>query len=401
MIRRDNRIKLEVCRRDFLHFLMDGKREITDQDAQKRAERLNWFWMKPPFVVAAVAPDYSGVAPEDKDDLIYDYEDHVCAMLDDLGYDGACVTDSKCQVMVLLSLAQVSQNATELDEAFSIIHHKLYMHFGRGLFIGIGGVVDALDKINTSAADAQEMLAYKFQYSSRGVINISNIRQFSYVRFVGNSASVERVIGCFQDGDMRRMTSRLNELIEQIRNRPGVSKTSIRRTMVELVINVLNIASNAGVEVDAVLEGRDPYHWILSQGHTEDIVEWFLEICSKLIAAMHERQHREENHTLSQAYQYIGENLHRNDLSLLQVSAHVGLSGAYFSQLFKRETGEGLSAYITRSRVERAKELLVSTDLKIEDIALQVGFSTANYFSTVFKNTAGQTPAEYRRMAKA
>lgn len=401
MVRRDDAVKLEICRRDFLRFLMDGKREITDAEVQIRAQRLGCAWLKPPFVVIAVAPQYSGIAAEEKDCLIYEFEDYVCALLDDLGYQGACITDSRCQVMVLLSLASTSQNATELDEAFSIVHHKLRMRFPLELFIGIGSEVDALDKISTSAADAQEMLGYKFQYSSRGVINISNIKQFSFVRFVGNSVSVERVIGCFQDGDLGKMAVRLDELIEQIRSRPGVSNTSIRRTMVELVISVLNIASNAGVEVDEVLGGRDPYHWILSQGHTEVIVEWFLEICSKLINAMRENQHKEENRTIRQAYQYIAENLHRNDLSLLQVSAYVGLSGAYFSQMFKRETGDGLSTYITRCRVERAKEILASTDLKVEDIALQVGFSTANYFSTVFKNTVGQTPAEFRRSARA
>lgn len=397
MFRCNPKDRFEISRRTFLQILLDGKREMSAEEAELRAKRLGMLELQPPFVVVAVAPNYGAVPIEQRDDILHEYENYVCRLLDNYGYHGACLTDSYSRVLALLSLARLGEDSNELDEVFADVHRTLYMHFHCDLFIGIGGIVKALNQVGTSTADSIEMLAYKYQYASRGVINISNIKRFSSARYVGNTVAIDRVIGRFQDGDLGQMAVRLDELIDEIRHKPGVSDSSIRRTMAELIIKVLSIASNYGVDVDEILEHKDPYKWALSQTRTEVLVEGFMEMCSKMLVEMNENRKKNENLTLKQVVDYIDENLHRNDLSLLQVSAYAGLSSSYFSQMFKREMGQGMSAYITQSRIRRAKELLLSTDLKMEDIALQSGFSSVNYFSTVFKSSTGQSPAEFRR----
>lgn len=393
----DNAGKLEKSRQTFLRALFMGKREMTPHEARVRADILGLEWLKPPLVIAAIAPFYTDVPLEEKDELILNYEAFIAQQLERAGYRGICLTDSCERFIVMLSLHEGYTRPDDLDEYFISVHEQLYQRFGKEQFIGIGSVVDELNKVDTSFTDAIEMLAYKFQYSSRGVINISNLMRFEHARYVNNHIAVERVIGCFQDGDLGKMSLRLDELIEQVRYRPGVSKTSIRRTMIELLINVLNISSNAGVDVDECLEGRDPYRWILDQGRTEIITEWFMQVCSRLLVKINATKQSQEQHTIHMACEYVAQNLHSNALSLQTVSAHVGLSAPYFSQLFKREMGDGLNAYITQRRVECARELLVTTNLKNEEIALQTGFSSVSYFSTVFRNKMGQSPAEYRK----
>lgn len=390
-------VRLEKSRATFLNILMNGKREMTEQEAMCRAAKLGLEFLQPPYVVAIIAPVYIQDPAVDPDDLLFEYEEYVRRQMNKAGYAAVTNTDTVCRVRLLVSLAGRNAQDVDLDELFINLHKKLLLHFGYELFISIGSVVNALNQTVVSFLDANEMQAYRYQYASRGVSNIANRMRFEYPRNVGNSVATERVIGCFHDGDLGKLSVRLDELIEQVRFRPGASKTSIRRTMVNLTINVLNIATNAGVDVDQVLDGKDPYRWIMSQRTTPAQKEWFMKLCTILLQNIQEKRKSEEKQVITLACAFVQENLHRNDLSLRMVSDHVGLSSSYFSQMFKQEMGEGINAYITRSRIERAKNLLATTDLRNEVIALQVGFSTVNYFSTVFKNNVGQSPAEFRR----
>lgn len=390
-------VRLERSRATFLNILFGGKREMTEEEAMQRAARLGLSFLRPPFVVAIIAPVYTQDPQTNPDDRLFEYEEYVNYQLKKSGFAVATSTDISCRVRVLLPLGGKDREGIDLDELFISLHKKLLLRFGYELFISIGGVVDALNQVVVSFQDANEMQAYKYQYASRGVSNIANRMRFEHSRYVGNNVAVERVVGCFHDGDLGKMSARLDELIEQVRFRPGVSKTSIRRTMVNLTMSVLNIATNAGVDVDEVLDGKDPYRWLMTVRSTPEQKEWFMKLCTTLLQRMQEKRETEEKQVITLACGFVQNNLHRNDLSLRMVSDHVGLSSSYFSQMFKKEMGEGINAYISRSRIERAKNLLATTDIKNEEIALQVGFSTVNYFSTVFKSNVGQSPAEFRR----
>ncbi|CAG7608726.1 Protein-glutamate methylesterase/protein-glutamine glutaminase [Paenibacillus solanacearum] len=86
------------------------------------------------------------------------------------------------------------------------------------------------------------------------------------------------------------------------------------------------------------------------------------------------------------------------ECSLAAVSAHVHLNPNYFSNLFKKQTGESFSVYLARLRADKAKMLLTNTDMKITEIAEAVGYADSNYFATAFKQAVGRTPSEYRKL---
>ena len=92
---------------------------------------------------------------------------------------------------------------------------------------------------------------------------------------------------------------------------------------------------------------------------------------------------------------YVDQN-YAEELSLEQLAAQVHLSPSYLSKLFKREIGKNLSVYILGVRMEHAKLLLRSTDLKTYEIAEAVGVSDPVYFSKLFKKVVGCKPKEYR-----
>jgi AraC-like DNA-binding protein len=83
--------------------------------------------------------------------------------------------------------------------------------------------------------------------------------------------------------------------------------------------------------------------------------------------------------------------------SLAEMAAQAGLSPAHFTVSFKRETGLTPIEYLTRLRVEAAGRRLVASDEAVTGIAIDLGFSSSQYFAEVFKRHTGLTPSEWRR----
>lgn len=84
------------------------------------------------------------------------------------------------------------------------------------------------------------------------------------------------------------------------------------------------------------------------------------------------------------------------ELSISRIAEEVFLTPNYISLIFKKETGETITDYITKIRMGKAKELLQTTDLKVMEISERVGYENPHYFSTVFKKTVGVHPLKYR-----
>lgn len=94
---------------------------------------------------------------------------------------------------------------------------------------------------------------------------------------------------------------------------------------------------------------------------------------------------------------YIDDNLNGR-LLLNEVAEKFGLSPAYLSVIFKKSTEVGFSEYVNNRKIEKAKELLLSGDMKIYEAADALGFESAYYFSKVFKKVDGHSPREYIQM---
>lgn len=107
---------------------------------------------------------------------------------------------------------------------------------------------------------------------------------------------------------------------------------------------------------------------------------------------------RREDTPIKRAMNYVDESLHEQ-LSLKEVASLVHLNPSYFSVLFKEQANMTFSEYVTRSRLQKAKNLLIVSNLSVADIAEEVGYSTSKYFIKLFKEYEGQTPSQYRKTA--
>lgn len=100
--------------------------------------------------------------------------------------------------------------------------------------------------------------------------------------------------------------------------------------------------------------------------------------------------------TIRKAISYIDQHL-KDELTQKDVAAHVHLNPSYFSVFFKEQVKMNFSEYVTRRRIQRAKELMISTNLPINEIAEEAGYKTSKYFIKLFKENEGMTPSAYRK----
>jgi YesN/AraC family two-component response regulator len=107
---------------------------------------------------------------------------------------------------------------------------------------------------------------------------------------------------------------------------------------------------------------------------------------------------RKEDSPIQKAMSFIDEHLDEQ-LTLKDVANFVHLNPSYFSVLFKEQANMTFSEYVTRSRLQKAKNLLIVSNLSVADISEEVGYSTSKYFIKLFKEYEGQTPSQYRKTA--
>ena len=117
-----------------------------------------------------------------------------------------------------------------------------------------------------------------------------------------------------------------------------------------------------------------------------------LSILSNQVIVQHENA---EPPVITRAKEFINEH-QTEDLRLGQVAKAVHTSTFYFCKMFKKVTGINFTDYLSRVRIEKAKNLLLNPNLRVSEIAFEVGFQSLTHFNRVFKKLLGQSPTEYR-----
>lgn len=132
-----------------------------------------------------------------------------------------------------------------------------------------------------------------------------------------------------------------------------------------------------------------------AHGSWDDALQYLREAIELLLAARDRESEAGAHALVAKLKAYIEGHLDE-ELSLVRLAEIVYLNPTYLSRLFKQQSGQGVSQYITELRLNRAKDLLRDSRLKIHEIALKVGFDSATSFGRFFKRELNRTPQEYR-----
>ena len=116
----------------------------------------------------------------------------------------------------------------------------------------------------------------------------------------------------------------------------------------------------------------------------------------KLQTTNDELKNKRYRHIIEQAREYIANHYADEDISLKDIARYVNVSPSHFSAMFSRETGQGIIQYLTKYRMDKAKELLQSSDIRCAEVGAAVGYKDPHYFSYLFKKTQKCSPMQYR-----
>jgi YesN/AraC family two-component response regulator len=171
---------------------------------------------------------------------------------------------------------------------------------------------------------------------------------------------------------------------------------NIKILFVEVIQVILRQAVQNHIDFKGFISEEDLSGDIIEDfGNVEEIDRYFVNLLDKLTKAEAEKGILYKG-LAAEIREYMDRNF-CEDLSLNELSLHYKLSQPYLSTFFRRELGRNFSEYLNEMRIDKAKELLVDTQIPILDIALSVGFNDQQYFCRVFKKYTNITPQLYRR----
>ena len=129
----------------------------------------------------------------------------------------------------------------------------------------------------------------------------------------------------------------------------------------------------------------------------------FQELVSPIQQLVQKKMFLKDNSGVSltiQKAKSIAHELFDQGVTMEEVAVKLNITPQYLSMQFKKETGVNFNTYMKEYRTQKAKELLITTDLKLYEIAQRIGYNDTKYFSNVFKEQTGILPTEYRRKHK-
>ena len=142
----------------------------------------------------------------------------------------------------------------------------------------------------------------------------------------------------------------------------------------------------------------DTYRRLSQSKSIKEIHEIFTDMIKSVATSIESCQNK-SNFLIEKVLSYIEGN-YQKDITLQTIANYIHLNSSYLSRLFKKETGETITEAITRYRIQKAKVLLLSSDIKFYEVGCMVGISDSAYFSNVFKKYVGLSPKEYRATFK-
>lgn len=197
-------------------------------------------------------------------------------------------------------------------------------------------------------------------------------------------------------GNVNESTALAQTFFEWMEENYSHDNDSIRLKCLEFVLWAEHLAYEKTGRMYEFQSRSNYLSELLSLAGLSDVGRWFVEKIKSAAFWVSNKHEEQSMSAVNKAKQYIDEN-YMKELTLDDVSRVVNISSYYFSKVFKEETGENFIDYLTKLRIEAAKNLLKTTNKSMKEIALEVGYSDPNYFSRNFKKYTGKTPTDYAK----
>ena len=283
------------------------------------------------------------------------------------------------------------------EEILSFALHKTFLmvqnYFNVTILTSIGSLCKSPFQIAESYQDARQIAS--LATLEEPLLFYDSLKESAPDRNAFN-------LSLFKDGIVRAFdefdTNRLKEIFEDIISLFAANPTHYLQAM-DAASNILYLTISLLPDGHTLVNQMftdypDGYRSLYRLTATEQVLNWLEFFQQQLCFQLEERKKNYSNPIVLKVQRYITEHVEER-LTLNDVASSFGVSPNYLSQLFKKYAEVGFSEYISQQKIARAKELMANKNLKMYEIAEQLGFESAFYFSKVFKKVTGMTPRDY------
>ncbi|MDK2808624.1 MAG: two-component system, response regulator YesN [Clostridiales bacterium] len=263
---------------------------------------------------------------------------------------------------------------------------------------GIGKSIQQISHLKFSYEGAKNAAFYR---GSDGISHATYIEELepSLNEMVSlDDQNIQAIITEIKMGDKEKLTQQVEHFINAIKLRK-LTIEQLQIILMGIITELYKLTCAYNMEaLDLFGDNLDLYKQLLHFNGVEEVQEWLMQICLSVRKAICKERKNTAKVIIDKAVQYIVDNFGDSSLSIEKICNELNVSSAYFSTIFKRETGKTFLNYLTDIRMEQAILLLDGTEEKTYIISEKVGYSEPNYFSYVFKKKYGMAPSRYRRI---
>lgn len=263
--------------------------------------------------------------------------------------------------------------------------------------IGVGHVCRSLSEIPNSRKSALSAHDYKLITGNNQIIYINDLEPNEGVTLEFNEVDERRVIRMLKSGAMNEFHEYIDETFNLLASNSGELNQN-QLYLFELVTQIIITSKEAKIDLSKAQGIELNLFKLLGEDqHLDQLKNKILQLGDYVMEAGVKSRQITTAKLVTLAKEYVEKEYRDWELSIQKLCDYLNYSPNYFSSVFKKETGQSFMNYLMDRRLETAKELLLTTELKSLEVALEVGFSSSNYFAYCFKKQLNISPMQYRK----
>ena len=267
---------------------------------------------------------------------------------------------------------------------------------GISITVGVGHSCDTLQEIRRSYQTAVDALGYRAIVGGGRTIYINDVEPVNRGKLQFETKEEAELTAVIKFGTENQIGEALRGLAARMDD-AKVHANQYQVYMLTIVNCLIRLMQQYDLKMSDMFGSEDYYADIMKRiCRRESFAEEIIPIACRMNDALNRARDNTTRKVIVEAKEYIQENYADPELSVDVLCRYLHMSPAYFSTVFKKETGQTYVNYLTEVRLQKAEELLEQTDDKTYEIAQKVGYQEQNYFSYVFKKKYGISPTKYR-----
>jgi two-component system response regulator YesN len=296
-----------------------------------------------------------------------------------------------------VGILRIMDEEAEEDALFAFagrIREALHRFLKISVTIGVGERIVRLISLPRSYEQARRAADQRWYVGKNQIISMDNLEhnENSFHRF--GRAQDERMSSSLKAADAAKVEAELNDIYDSLSRSRREGFQYGRNISLQLLL----LADRIQLELGIFKKDTDESELLAKVFQQETLLDlrkvveaYLLEVCERI----REKRSGKPKNVIERVRTIIDQRYAEN-LQVAEIGKEVFLSVTYLCLLFKQETGETINEYLTKVRVEKAKELLREPGNKFYEVCYAVGYSDPSYFSKIFKKYTGFTPSSYR-----